>query len=257
MNAPQTPQLMPGLVAGVEALREVQPGQAELELGQQRLHAALAHRSGRRRSAMGWIAAVATTACAVVALSLVAVLGDGNGVAFANVQRHFADFQTLVMRIDERGKGRSEQNIVVAMTQAGMIRVDVGTELSVVVDSAAGQTLTLMHESRQALRFDIPGMALPGMADALGWIEEIRDYQGLAERLPDPRTINGRTAWGWALDVADVQVLLWATDDGLPLELSVNEGRLIDIGFDFDPPVDPEFFSLATPDGYSSMPLLP
>lgn len=257
MNASNINELTPGLASAVEAVLDVRPGQAELEQGQQRLHAALARRSGRRRSAMGWVAAVATTACAVVALSLVAVLGDGNGAAFANVQKHFADFQTLVMRIDERREGRSEQNIVVAMTRAGAIRVDVGAELSVVVDTAAGQTLTLMHESRQALRFDIPGMDLPGMADALGWIEEIRDYQGLAERLPEPRVINGRTAWGWTLDIDDVQVLLWATEDGLPLELSVNEGALVDIGFDFDPPVESGLFSLAIPDGYESMLPLP
>lgn len=250
MNANSSPTLDPRLAAAVDAVRASQPAEADIELGQQRLHAALARRAPRRISTLGRIAAIATTACAVLALSLIAVLGDGNGAAFASVQRHFADFQTLVMRIDEQRPGASAQNILVAMSSQGQVRVDVGTEISVIVDTASGQTLTLMHEKRQALQFEIPGMELPGIADAMAWIDQIRDYQGQALRLPEPRIIGGRSAWGWALDIDEVQVLLWATEDGLPLELTVNDGSLVDIGFDFDAVVADDLFSTAIPDGY-------
>lgn len=254
--------LPPRLAAAVAAVRADQPDPAGIDAAQQRLQSRLARRTGRRASPWGRLLAVAGTACAVLALSLLTLVGGGNGEAFATVQRHFADFDTLVMRIDQRSAGAPAQRLEVAMTQAGDVRVDIADQLSVVFDAAAGVSLTLLHESRQALRMPLPalGDALLGDDNPMAWIQEIREFQGKAERLPDSRVIDGHTAWAWVLEIEGTRCLLWATADGLPLQLTVDSdgaaagvALLVDIAFDFqfDPALRPDLFDTQVPAGYA------
>ncbi|MBX3724902.1 MAG: hypothetical protein KF823_03190 [Xanthomonadales bacterium] len=250
------------LARATAALRDGTPPDGAADTAQQRLLARLAARPARQaRPIRGGLWALAGTACLVLALALLGLPGGGNGQAFAAVQRHLSDFQALRMRIDQpRGSfGTAGQNVQVAMLRSGPIRVDVEGEVSVVVDPVAGQALTLLHGPRQALQFPLPVQDLLGDIDPMAWIAEIRDYQGLADRLPEPRLIGGRTAWGWALEVDGTRVLLWATEDGLPLELTVDGQSLVDIGFEFDPPggLDPALFSMAVPPGYAVLSMQP
>lgn len=243
------------------ALRDGMPPYGAADTAQQRLLARLAARPARpARPVRGGLWALAGTACLVLALALLGLPGGGNGQAFAAVQRHLADFQALRMRVEQQGAGGvAGQRVQVAMLRGGPIRVDVEGEVSVVVDPVAGQALTLLHGTRQALQFPLPVQDLLGDIDPMAWIAEIRDYQGLADRLPEPRLIGGRTAWGWALEVDGTRVLLWATEEGLPLELTVDGHSLVDIGFEFDPPggLDPALFSMAVPPGYAMLPVQP
>jgi AcrR family transcriptional regulator len=259
------PPLPPRLAAAVAAARADQPGAAGIDAAQQRLQARLANRPRRRASAWGRLLAVAGTACAVLALSLLTLVGGGNGEAFATVQRHFADFDTLVMRIDQRSAGAPAQRLEVAMTQGGDVRVDVADQLSVVFDAAAGMSLTLLHEPRQALLIPMPALSegLLGDDNPMAWIEEIRQFQGQAMRQPDPQVIDGQTAWAWVLEIEGTRCLLWATADGLPLQLTVDSDggatgvvQLVDIAFDFrfDPALRPDLFGTQVPPGYELLP---
>lgn len=261
MTALDDAALDPRLARAATALCASAPDAGTGDRAQQRLLARLAARPARtRRPLHGGLWALAGSACLVLALALLVLPGNGNGHAFAAVQRHLADFQALRMRIDQPGAGDlAGQSVQVAMLRSGQVRVDVEGEVSVVVDPVAGQALTLLHGTRQALRFPLPVQDLLGDIDPMAWIAEIRDYQGLADRLPEPRQIGGRTAWGWALEVDGSRVLLWATEEGLPLELTVDGHSLVDIGFEFDPPggLDPALFSMAVPPGYAMLPVQP
>lgn len=264
-NALNDSPLHPRLAAAVATLRNDQPDAVGIDAAQHRLQARLQRRPGHRASPWGRLLAVAGTACAVIALSLLTLPGGGNGQAFANVQRHFADFETLVMRIDQEVAGTPAQRIQVAMARAGNVRVDIAQNVSVVVDPVAGQTLTLMHEARQALRMPLPMPVgeLLGEDNPMAWIEDIREFQGRAERLPEPRVIDGRTAWAWVLEIDGTRCLLWATADGLPLRLTVDSDgagigatQLVAIAFDFDfdPALQPALFDTEVPAGYELLP---
>jgi hypothetical protein len=251
MNIRPHDTINPDLLECFHSLRDATPAEGATRQAQRRLQQALARRAAPGRRWIGRFAAVAATACLVLALSLVLLPGDRNGQAFAQVQQHFQSFGTLSMRINQHAAGAT-QAIEVLMSQEGGVRVDVGDEVSVVVDPVSGEALTLLHSQRQALRFPVPQQDLPGMQEAMGWLQDIRDFQGEADRLAEPRMIEGTEAWGWALEIDGVSVLLWARADGLPLEMVVDSGgdALLDMRFSFDQPVDAGRLRIEFPPGY-------
>ena len=58
---------------------------------------------------------------------------------------------------------------------------------------------------------------------------------------------------GWELTIAGATIVLWATDDGLPLEMKMGGGTALqlDFHFEFDPPQSAQMFSTEVPAGYS------
>jgi hypothetical protein len=92
-----------------------------------------------------------------------------------------------------------------------------------------------------------------GDDDSLDWLEDIRQFQGAATRLPEPRTIDGRRAYGWQLRIQNLDIVLWATEGGLPLEMNMTgAGKMrFDFHFEFDVPLPESMFSTAIPAGYS------
>jgi hypothetical protein len=89
--------------------------------------------------------------------------------------------------------------------------------------------------------------------DTLDWLDEIRDFQGAAERLPKTRVINGRKSIGWKLNTGGSEVVLWADESGLPLEMQLGGSgpMLLRFDFDFNPPLAAGMFSTEVPAGYS------
>jgi hypothetical protein len=143
----------------------------------------------------------------------------------------------------------------VAMTNAGSLRTDIGKDLSVIVNTAEGRVLTLIHPERLAIESPIAG----GKAaddESMRWLDDIRRFQGAAERLPGTRTIDGRIAYGWKLRTGSMDIVLWATEGGLPLEMQMTGERQMrfDFHFEFDAPLPDEMFSTAMPPGYSRAP---
>lgn len=215
-----------------------------------------------------WLA-FAATACAALALILVPFLvSDRGGLAFAEVQRHFQDFRTLSMTIEQDGLAGTVVPVIhVVLDDAGNVRTDVGEGLSVVVNAGEGQVLMLMHDGRSAMRFPIDAVPMEPAREALSWLDELRDFKGLATPIAETRVINGETAQGWALDIGGARIELWARSDGLPLTMSIGQGRSTGSGadgasdisvmdlrmnFDFDAPIDPAELSTEIPPGYTS-----
>lgn len=252
MTLPNEEKLSPSLADAVHAAREVPD--ATVDAAQHRLAAVLQGRSPRRqRSLRRWtVAGITAVAALVLAIGLPFLTGQGD--AFAAVQAHFRDFRSLQMDVVQR---HGDQVLITSRTRvnaSGATRTDVGESLSIVVDPARGRMLTLLHEERRAIAAAIPAHAAATGKD-IAWLDELRRYTGKATPLSTTRTIDGRTAQGWSLQLGSGAIELWADADGLPLEMRTLGGPLqIDYRFAFDVQFAPDVFDTALPLGYLPAP---
>jgi hypothetical protein len=138
----------------------------------------------------------------------------------------------------------------VSMTRDGNSRTDVG-DISVIVNATERRVMTLMHSGRIAM--EVPYGAPAKQDDGLRWLDDIREFQGEARALPNTRWIRGSRAHGWELATAGGPLVLWATEEGLPLEMTMggSETFKLDFHFDFNLPLDAKLFSTEIPAGYS------
>lgn len=223
--------------------------QARLEaVIDRRLDARAARRPARRVG--GWLAA-ATSAAAVTLAVLLLPLTPAPAMAFSQVQAHFRDFRTLRFDMRQSSTGHEMLALRVSVTRDGKVRTDIGKDMSVVVNPVEQRMLTIVH--RQRIAVEAPLVGALETDDGLEWLQEVRDFQGIATRLPNSRVIDGRRAYGWRLPVGTEEIELWATEDGLPLEMTMKgagEMRL-DFRFEFDVAFAPEVFSTSIPAGYS------
>jgi outer membrane lipoprotein-sorting protein len=241
-------------ILGLFAARE--PEAALVSGAQDKLEALIARRlaevPARRpaRGARGWLAAAATAAVVAVAM-LWLPFGSTPALAFAKVQEHFRDFRTLRFNVEQRMDGRLIMKSRVSVTHDGNVRTDVGDDVTVIVNSTERQVLTLMHSAHLAISSPLDKPATKD--DALRWLEDIRDFQGQAKALTKTRLIRGSWAHGWELQTAGGPMVLWATDEGLPLEMTMGSSTLLQLSFDFEfnPALDAKFFSTEIPAGYS------
>jgi hypothetical protein len=213
-----------------------------------------ARRPARAPARAWW--AVTATAVLVIAMIIAGPMLSGGGDAFAAVQAHFRHFTTLSMTITQRYNGQPLQTSHTVVDARGVVRTDVGDQLSVIVDAPRGRLLTLLHEPRQAMIATIPKNK-PAAGDALSWLDDLRNFKGKAMPLPDTRIIDGRTAYGWTLQASGTTMELWADADGLPLAMRQQGGGglEIDYRFEFDKPIAPGLLSSDAPVGYA--PVMP
>ena len=109
------------------------------------------------------------------------------------------------------------------MTRDGNVRTEVGEDITVVVNSV-GETRAHADEPGSASRMVTP-LSVAGRAGRqLEWLEDIREFQGVATQLPQSRVIDGQQVHGWQLAVEGLDVVIWATEQGVPLEMSMNQG---------------------------------
>jgi len=223
-----------------------------IDSAQARLTARLQQqRKPARAPARAWWAVTATAVLAIAAIIAMPML-SGGGDAFAAVQAHFRHFDTLSMTITQHFGGQPLQTSHTVVDARGVVRTDVGDQLSVIVDAPRGRVLTLLHAPRQAMIATIPKNK-PAADDALSWLDDVRDFKGQATPLPDTRIIDGRTAHGWTLQAGGTTMELWADAEGLPLAMrQLGDGGLeIDYRFEFDQPIPPGLLSSDVPAGYT------
>jgi hypothetical protein len=244
----------------LDSIAASEPPADLVNAAQQRLEAAVAARiaatpaSRARRSVAGWLAAGASVVAVVLAV-VVLPLTSTPALAFSAVQEHFIDFRTLRFDMTQEVAGQKGPVTHFAVTRDGNLRTDIGSDLSVIVNKSEGRVLTLVHPDHIAIESPIGG---GNVADdeSMRWLEDIRRFQGAAQRLPDARTIDGRRAYGWKLRTGNMDIVLWATEGGLPLEMRMtgeHEMRF-DFHFEFDVPLPARMFSTAMPAGYSRAP---
>ena len=230
--------------------------EAAVEHAQQRLLArVLARAPSRPNRARRWLAVLATSAAAVMVLALLPLF-SGRGDAFAAIQQRLRSFNTLVMHVSQRHQGAVIQTSTIRTNAQGVVRTDVGSEISIIVDPQSGRVLTLLHEEHHAMLSKIP-INTPASAsdDALSWFAEIRDFKGRAMPIADSRIIAGRSARGWALPVRGMQMELWADSDGWPLAMRVlgTVDLEIEYRFEFDQVLAPGLMTSDLPAGYEWM----
>jgi hypothetical protein len=227
---------------------------AAVEDAQRKLEALIATKSPRPRRAVragGWL--VAATSAAVVALVVLMLpLAPTPALGFSAVQKQLRDFRTLSFNIEQRVNGQDMLRTHVAMTNEGNVRTEVGDEITVIVNSAEKRVLLLMKSARVAIVK--PLLSPVEQDDQLAWLKEIREFQGVATRLPESRIIDGQKAYGWQLSTDGMELVVWATEEGVPLQMSMNPGGAqmeLVFHFQMDLPLSPAMFSTQVPAGYS------
>ncbi len=241
------------LALQVRELQSVEPMEADVREAQRKLDDVIRDRAPTPlATTVGkWALAAAASCLAVVVISLLPTAGQG--VAFAQVQRHFQVFKTLSFVLDTRANGETIQKSQIHVNEAGEVRTDVGDDLSVLVSPPGGQVLMLMHDSRTAMRFPIDVVQKQD-DDPLTWLEELAAYQRAAQPL-GTRVIEGQRVHGWALEIEGMYSELWADDSGLPLWLQVDQRSVqVRMDFAFDQPLPATLFSFDVPQGYTEAP---
>jgi hypothetical protein len=138
----------------------------------------------------------------------------------------------------------------VSVLADGSVRAEVGEDIVVVVNSSERRVLTLLKAARVAMVS--PLTDTPAKDDSLKWLDEVREFQGAAVKLPETRRIRGERAHGWELPLEQGKIVLWANDLGLPLEMQLNQAVAVDMSFrfEFNGDLSAELFSTAVPAGY-------
>jgi hypothetical protein len=229
----------------------VQEAQRKLEAALESKRANKAPRKSKTRVG-GWLAAAASAAAAVMAVIWLP-LNPSTALAFGDVQKHFRDFHSLRFDVEQRVNGQMLMKSRVDVLADGSVRTEVGEDLVVVVNTQEKRVLTLVRPERIAVVTALPE---PGTKeDAMDWLQDIRDFQGPARALPEVRVIQGQPAHGWELPLPSGKgtIVLWATDEGLPLEMKLDQGVALDMSFhfEFEPNLSPDYFSTQVPAGYT------
>jgi outer membrane lipoprotein-sorting protein len=242
----------------LELFAREEPDAAAIQEAQRKLEARISDAPLRKRAHKPhhvgrWLAAAASAAAAVVA-ALWMPLAPTTALAFSNVQRHFRDFDTLRFVMEQRMNGKPTMNARVSMRKDGSVRTEIGDQMVVIVNSTEQRVLSLLNGPRIAMVSPLQQTATPN--DALRWLDDVRDFQGAARLLSETRLIGGHKARGWELQTPSGNIVLWATADGLPLEMNLDQAADIDLRFDFEfnPRLAAESFSTAIPAGYTERP---
>lgn len=218
---------------------------------QQQLSQARPPRPVRR---LAWAGAACATMVAV-ALLVLPLLSSDQGAAFATVQKHLRNFETLNMTITQTANGIDLPTIHVWTDKAGNARSDIGGATTVIVNAEQHEMMVLLHASHQAMRMPLNAANRDEAAEPFAWLDSVRNFQGRAEHLPQTRVIDGVETDGWALHASGMDITLWADQDGFPRAVEIG-GRMQlhqQLKLELDAPIDAARFSTALPAGYSLM----
>ncbi|MDF3020869.1 MAG: hypothetical protein K0Q92_2172 [Steroidobacteraceae bacterium] len=236
----------------LELFAHEEPDAGAVQDAQRKLEQFVAGAAPRRHKARvgGWLAAAASAVVAVMAL-LMLPLSPTPALAFSEVQQHFRDFKTLRFEVEQRMNGNVFMNQRVSVRADGSVRAEVGEDIVVIVNTQQMRVTTLLKPQRIAVVSPLDKAGTK--EDAIDWLDEVRDFQGVAKALPDTRLIRGQRASGWELPLAQGTLTLWANQAGLPLEMKIDQGVAIDMSFrfEFDPSLPAELFSTEVPAGYT------
>jgi len=200
----------------------------------------------------GWIAAAVSVAVVAIVASWWAFTSRPQ---FSAVQQQLRDFRTLSFVIDQSVEGGEVMRSRVVTTHEGDVRSEVGDEITVIANAREKQVLVLTKSARVAQL--APLAKRVARDDQFAWLEEVRNFRGDAARLPQTRLIGGHVAHGWQLATAGMEIVMWATEEGMPLEMTLNQGTPMQLLFHFDmnPPLAADLFSTRVPDGFTLAPM--
>ena len=216
---------------------------------QQRLDRAYAPRRAER---LAWAGAACAMVLAVALLAL-PLLSGHQGAAFATVQAHLRNFDTLSMTITQQASGIDLPTIHVWTDKAGNARSEIGGATTVIVNTDQREMLVLLHAPHKAMRMPLDAARQDQASEPLAWLDTVRDFQGRAKHLAKTRIIDGVETDGWVLHASGMDITLWADADGFPRAVDI-AGRMQmqqKLKLELNSPIDPARFSTRLPAGYS------
>lgn len=241
----------------VDAVLSQPAGTAQTDSAQRKLIARIdAERTPFRHARAGW--GWATAAIAAVLLPMLLWMpGTNGGLAFADVQRFFTDFETLTARLTTVMGDETILEMEIQVDAQDRARLDAGSGFSYVIDPNESMMLQLFHDRKQAMLVPLNEQDPVDEAEAIDWLEDIREFQGQAELLDETRVIDGQQAYGFSLAAGGMDMMLWATESGQPLRLQMqptdlpgSHGIGTRMDFEFDRPLEESAFSLTPPADY-------
>jgi hypothetical protein len=235
----------------LDMFAQTEPSAADVQDAQRKLEARIAAATPVRRTrrVTGWLAATASAIAAVAAFVWLP-FSPNTALAFSQVQKHFLDFKTLRFDMEQRMDGKLIMRSRISLLADGSVRAEVGDDVTVVVNTQEKRVITLLKPSRMAVVSPLDGT--PKKDDSLEWLDEVRQFQGKARKLPEAKFIRGQVCQGWELPMEQGKIVLWANNAGLPVQMQLDQGVALDLSFEFE--FEPRFaadtFSTAVPAGY-------
>ena len=254
----------------VQAIMSVRADASTLDAAQRKLLLRLDKaQTARRDTRPFWALATAAVLAILILPMVIWMPGSGNGVAFAQVQNFFSTFSTMRAQLTTTMGEQVILDMDVFVDGSDRARIDAEDQFTLIVDPTRDEFLQLNHMLRQAWSTPLAGDSDSDSGsmsesdaiddDPLAWLDDIRQFEGEADRLDERRLIRDHQATGFALEAGGQSMTLWSTDEGQPLRLvietPVHEGeRPLDvqtrIDFYFDEVMDEAIFDLTVPEGY-------
>ncbi|MEN1728297.1 MAG: hypothetical protein AAGJ52_07635 [Pseudomonadota bacterium] len=250
------------LNSAIESIMDHEPPTGAVDKAQARLLDRLAAESTTAAPSRPIWGLATAAALAILILPMVLLLpGPGNGVAFAQVQSYFSGFSTLRAELTTLMNDEVIVDMVARVDESDRARVEVTGQFTIIVDPLLGQMLQLEQQGSRARLMEWDAQSADSGEGALDWLEDIREFQGEAQRIVAVEQIRGQEAIGFELLISGQAMTLWATEEGRPLQLIIQSGTersagdqpfqvVTQVDFHFDEPMDADLFSLTPPTGY-------
>lgn len=235
----------------IEAARE-DVDETELAAARQRLLDTLPARRPARQG-RGWLRmAGATVGVAAVAMMIAiapTLLPQRYGGGIAQAQQWFERYTTLHMVVTTWQGDAQLTRMQVWTDDKGTTRVEV-PPITHIVDPKNDVMHTLLPGNQVMTSTIGLGRDVDPVANEIGWLQELRDFQGQAEVLDERRSIDGIDAMGWRLSLPSGDFDLWvdpADNRPLLMENELPGGLLMLSSFIFDAPLPEGVFEPGSP----------
>lgn len=199
-----------------------------------------------RQKVPAWLRYSGAVAMLVLAVSIVPTFMPKNtgAQAFAQVQAWFEDYQTLQVNINMMMGDMQISEVKVWGQANGATRVEVPPTVTI-IDPVNNVMHMLLPEGQVMTRELGIQVANTQGNEHLEWLEELREFQGVATIVDESRVVDGIDAIGWQLNLDGQSHTLWTDpDDNRPLlmEAELPGGLFMTITFSFNSVFPAELF---------------
>jgi outer membrane lipoprotein-sorting protein len=233
----------------IEAARHVD--EAALADAARQFRASLPETEPRRHGLASWLRVAGAAAVLAIAVSGIPLLlpGKPGASAFAQAQAWFEHYETLRFEMTMRQDGQPLTTVRVWTDETGNARIETPPVVQLVLPPENVMHTVLPDGQVMSQELGpLPGSFNRG--SGMEWLDQIAEFQGLAEPLDTRRDLDGVDALGWRLELAGGTHTLWvdpADNRPLRLEADLTGGVQMVSVFTFDEALSPTLFQL--PDG--------
>jgi outer membrane lipoprotein-sorting protein len=193
-----------------------------------------------------WLRVAAVAATLVLAVSVMPFFlpGQPGSSAFAQAQAWFESYRSMHFVMTTTHNGRPLSTVEVWTDETGATRVDV-PPISHIIIPAENVMHTLLPGGQTMSRSLGLRDGAFELGDGMEWLDELLEFQGLAETVETPRLIDGIDALGWRLTLSGGTHTLWvdpADNRPLMLDAELAGGVQMESVFEFDQALPADVF---------------